>query len=177
MNSNTDVVPHNVHQTSIDLQHGQATQSMPTSHQWPAFTSIPTAVTETSFSDSQIHYPVSFYGDTSGQSFAIMNQAAIPQHPSAPVVALITHRPNPVATSFTPHQLDGNTYNQGWGEPLTTYAFASSSVEVGSSNHGGGSIHGGGSSTYYEHPPENTWDDSQYRQHQFWPSGYSGQPS
>ncbi|PBK89614.1 hypothetical protein ARMGADRAFT_1033149 [Armillaria gallica] len=171
MNVNTDLVAHHVYTTEgqamIDLQHGQATQGMPTSHQWPASTSIPTAVTETSISDSQIHNSVSYYHDASGQSFGIMNQTAIPQHlPSAPVVAPVAHRPNPVTVLFTHHQLDGNIYNHnnGWGEPSTSHASTSSSVEVGSS-------------AYYEHPAENTWDDSRDRQHQLWSSGYSGQLS
>ncbi len=74
----------------IDVQHGQATQGLQTSYQWPASISIPASLTETSVSDSQTHNPVSYYRDTSGQSFMIMNQAAIPQYlPSAPIVAPI----------------------------------------------------------------------------------------
>ncbi|PBK66064.1 hypothetical protein ARMSODRAFT_1048629 [Armillaria solidipes] len=184
MNGNTDAVFLDVHTTQgqgiIEVQHGQATQGLRTSHQGPASISVPTqatAITETSISDSQT--PVSYYRDTSGQSFAIMNQTAIPQYlPSAPIVAPIARRPNP-DPAFTHQQLAGNTYNHNnsWGGLSATHASASSSVEVGSSNHGGGSTHGGGSSAYYEHPAENTWDDSQYRQHQLWSSGYSGQPS
>ncbi|SJL09056.1 uncharacterized protein ARMOST_12432 [Armillaria ostoyae] len=183
MNGNTDKVLHDVHTTQgqgmIDVHHGQATQGLQTSHQWPASASIRTAIAETSVSDSQIPNPVSYYRDTSGQSFAIMNQTAIPQYlPSAPIVAPIARHPNLVATSFTHHQLGGNIYNQGWGEPLASHASASSSVGVGSSSlEVGLPNHGGGSSIYYEHPPENTWDGSQYRQHQLWSSGYSGQPS
>ncbi len=99
MNGNTDGVLHDVYFTQgqgmIDTHHGQATQGLQTSHQWRASASIPTVITETSVSDSQTHNPVSYYRDTSGQSFAVMNQTAIPQYlPSTPVVAPIARRPN-----------------------------------------------------------------------------------
>ncbi|KAK0216808.1 hypothetical protein IW262DRAFT_1506813 [Armillaria fumosa] len=179
MNVNTDPVAHNVHtieeQPMIDLRHGQAT---PTSPRWPVSISIPPAVTETSISDSQIHDSVPYYHDTSGQSFLITNQPTTPQYlPSAPIVAPIAYRPNPVATSFTYHQLDENTYDQGWGEPSTTYTSASSSLEVGTSNYGGRCTQGERSSAYYGHPAESTWDGFQDHQHQPWSSGYSGQSS
>jgi hypothetical protein len=99
MNGNTDAVLHDAYFTQgqgmIDTHHGHATQGMQTSHQWPASISIPTAITETSVSDPQIPDHVSYYRDTSGQSFAVMNQTAIPQYlPLAPVVAPIARRPN-----------------------------------------------------------------------------------
>ncbi|KAK0487995.1 hypothetical protein EDD18DRAFT_648077 [Armillaria luteobubalina] len=171
MNSNTDPVFLDVHATQgqgmVDTYHGQATQGRLTSHQWPASASISTTVAETFVSDSQIPSPVYYYRDASGQSFAIMNQTAIPQYrSSAPTVAPIARHPDPVATSLTYHQLDDNTYDQGWGES-STYTSASSSLEVGTSNYGGGSIQGEGSSAYYGHPAENTWDGFQESQHQF----------
>ncbi|KAK0475778.1 hypothetical protein IW261DRAFT_1492899 [Armillaria novae-zelandiae] len=183
MNVNTDVlVAHNVHTTEgqvmIDVQHEQARQGMPTSHQWPASISIPPAVTETSIGDSQIRDSVPFYRDTSGQSFLIMDRPTTPQYlPSAPVAVPIAHRPNPVATLLTHHQFDGNTYNQGLGELSTVHTSASSSTEVGSFNYGGGSTHGEGSSAYYGHPAESTWDGFQDNQRQFWSSDHSGQSS
>ncbi|KAK0435689.1 uncharacterized protein EV420DRAFT_1592664 [Desarmillaria tabescens] len=172
--TNTDTITHDVHATQgqgmTDVQHGRATQSMQTSQQWPP---VPAAFAESS--DSQIHNPVSYYHDVSGQSFAVMNQAVIPQYlPSAPAAAPVVHRPNPTTASFTHHQHDGNTYNHnnGWGEPSTTYASSSSFAEIGSSNHDAGSnnhgrapTHDGGPSTYYELPAENTWDGL-YGQHQ-----------
>lgn len=99
MYGNTGAVLHDVHfthgQGMINAHHGQATQGPQTAHQWPPSISIPTAITETSVSDSRIPDAVSYYRDTSGQSFAIMNQTAIPQYlPSALVVAPIPHRPN-----------------------------------------------------------------------------------
>ncbi len=82
-------------QAMTDAHLGQATRGMQTSHQWPASSMIPTATPETSVSDSQIHNPVSHYHDTSGQSFALTNQTAIPQYlPAAPVVAPVAHRQN-----------------------------------------------------------------------------------
>ncbi len=99
MNGNTDAVLHDAYFTQgqgmIDVQHGHATQGMQTSYQWPASISIPTATPETSVSASQIPNPVSYYRDTSGQTFAIMDQTAIPQYlPSTSIVAPIARRPN-----------------------------------------------------------------------------------
>ncbi|KAK0216813.1 hypothetical protein IW262DRAFT_1393660 [Armillaria fumosa] len=178
MNGTTDAVLHDVHTTQGQIRHGQATQGTQTSRQSSASASIQATLAETSVTDSQFHNPVSYYRDTSGQSFAVMNQAVIPQYlPSTPIAAPIAHRPDPVATSFIHHQLNRNTHNQGWGEPSTIHTSASSSVEVGSFNYGGGSTHGEGSSAYYGHPAENTWDGFQDHQRQPWSSGHSGQSS
>ncbi|KAK0488012.1 hypothetical protein EDD18DRAFT_1335299 [Armillaria luteobubalina] len=113
MDVSTDVVAHNVctteGQAMIDLQHGQATQGMPTSHQWLPSISIPPVVTESSISDSLIHDSVPYYRDISGQSFLITNQSTTPQYlPSAPVVAPIAHRPNdhPPTEKGPPTEMD-----------------------------------------------------------------------